>query len=240
MGDQAIKVICVDGYPPERVAREVNGLSRVNSQYVVRLHKADKIVLEGSVRPALYFEYVEGGDIQDRIERAQRPTPAETEALLAGMLTAVRDLHAADGTIHRDIKPANIALRNGNWEAPVLLDLGLAKSATETTLTLYPGAVGTPPYMSPEQLKGKRARKASDLFSVGVTVRHAYAGVHPFYDPTLDYTYDEAVERVKAGPLPLPGELPENIQNVLDLLVSEAQFERGSATSNLRRMGIEA
>lgn len=238
VGDQAVKIICVDGYPPDRVAREINGLTRVDSPHVVRLHNAGSVLLDGIDRPALFFEYVEGGDLQHRIEAAERPSAGEAVGLLRGLLTGVRDLHAADGTVHRDIKPANVALRDGKWENPVLLDLGLAKSATETTMTIYPGMVGTPPYMSPEQLKGQRARKASDLFSVGVTVRTAYAGVHPFYEPGANYTYDEALTQITAGPVSLPAGLPEDVSNVLDLLVSEAQFERGSATSNLRRMGI--
>lgn len=240
VGDRAVKIICVDGYPPARVAREISGLSRVDSPHVVRLHEAASVVLNGTDRPALFFEYVEGGDLQHRIDASDRPSPDQTVALLRGLLTGVRDLHAADGTVHRDIKPPNVALRDGAWEAPVLLDLGLAKSTTETTMTIYPGLVGTPPFMSPEQLRGTRARKAADLFSVGVTVRTAYSGIHPFYEVGVDYTYDEALARIKAGPAPLPDGLPDNISSVLDLLVSYAEYERGSATSNLRRMGIES
>lgn len=238
-GDKAVKIICVDGYPPSRVAREVDGLTRVKSPHVVQLHGAGSVVLDGTARPALYFEYVEGGDLQQRIDASERPSPDELAALLIGLLTGVRDLHSADGTVHRDIKPANIALRDGKWESPVLLDLGLAKSATETTMTIYPGLVGTPPFMSPEQLKGKRARKAADLFAVGVTVRTAYSGMHPFYAPGTDYTNDEALAKIWAGPAPLPTGLPEKVSEVLDSLVSAAEFERGSATSNLRKLGIE-
>lgn len=238
--DLAVKIICVDGYPPSRVAREVDGLSRVSSPYVVKLHQAGTVTLDGTDRPALYFEYVEGGDLQQRIDSSDRPTPDELTALLIGLLTGVRDLHAADGTVHRDIKPANVALRDGQWRRPVLLDLGLAKSATETTMTIYPGVVGTPPFMSPEQLRGKRARKAADLFAVGVTVRTAYAGMHPFYLPCTDYTYDEAFARIGTGPAPLPPGLPADVTDVLDSLVCVPEFERGSATSNLRKLGIES
>lgn len=239
-GDRAVKIICVDGYPPSRVAREVDGLTRVTSPHVVKLHEAGTVTLDGTDRPALYFEYVEGGDLQQKIDSSEQPTPDEIKALLIGLLVGVRDLHAADGTVHRDIKPANVALRNGQWQSPVLLDLGLAKSATETTMTIYPGAVGTPPFMSPEQLKGKRARKAADLFAVGVTVRAAYAGTHPFYMPGANYTYDEALAKIAAGPTSLPPGLPADVSDVLDSLVGLAEFERGSATSNLRKLGIES
>ena len=140
-GDCAVKIICADGYPPERVAREISGLSRVSSPYVVRLLHAGSVALGGADRPALTFEYVEGGDLQKRLEVSDRPTPDQAIGLLRGLLTGVRDLHAADGTVHRDIKPPNVALRGGEWEAPVILDLGLAKSTTETTFTNQFGAV---------------------------------------------------------------------------------------------------
>jgi serine/threonine protein kinase len=164
VGDRAVKIICVDGYPPGRVAREISGLSRVDSPHVVRLHEASSVVLNGTDRPALFFEYVEGGDLQHRIDASDRPSPDQTGALLRGLLTGVRDLHAADGTVHRDIKPPNVALRDGKWEAPVLLDLGLAKSTTETTMTVYPGLVGTPPFMSPSNFEGRAPERLQTYF----------------------------------------------------------------------------
>ena len=235
-GDHAVKIICVDGYPPERVAREIGGLSRVNSPHVVRLLKAGSVRLGGADRPALTFEYVEGGDLQKRLDASDRPTPDQAIGLLRGLLIGVRDLHAAAGTIHRDIKPPNVALRGGEWGEPVIIDLGLAKSTTETTVTVYPGRVGTTAYMAPEQLRGRRARKAADLFAVGVTVRALFSGRHPFYEATRDYSYDDAIVRIEAGPALLPPGLSGPAATVLDLLVSHAEYERGSATSNLRRL----
>lgn len=235
-GSRAIKIISVDGYPAARVAREISGLSRVNSPHVVKLLGVSAVILGNRERPVLTFEYVAGGDLQERLARAERPSAQETAGLLRGMLTGVRDLHAADSTLHRDIKPPNVALRDGRWDQPVLLDLGLAKSTTETTVTVYPGRVGTTAYMAPEQLQARRARKATDLFGVGVTVRALVSGRHPFYDDGVDYTYDEALRRIEAGPTPLPDGLPDEVVTVLDLLVSPREHERGSATSNLRRL----
>ena len=237
IGDRAVKLICVDGYPQERIIREVAGLNRVRSPYVVRLFQATQIVLGGRSRPALYFEFVDGGDLQACIDRNRRPNPTEVEALLRGLLMGVRDLHAAENTLHRDIKPPNVALRGGLWNQPVILDLGLARSSTEQTVTIYPGLVGTTMYMSPEQLQQQPARKASDLFAVGVTVRALVCGRHPFYDDGEEYTFDEALKRIEAGPAPLPTEITEPVTTVLDLLVKFKQNRRGSATSNLRRLG---
>ncbi|MEU2089754.1 serine/threonine-protein kinase [Nocardia beijingensis] len=238
VGETAVKVICADGYPAERVRREVSGLLRVSSPFVVRLLSADVITLGGKDLPALTFEYVDGGDLQQRIEVGDRPDSAQATTLLIGLLTGVHALHSADGTIHRDIKPQNIALRGGQWDQPVILDLGLAKSASETTFTQYPGLVGTATYMAPEQLAARRARKAADLFAVGVTVRTAITGEHPFLRPGETYSYDEAIEAIKKGPTPLPAGLADDIRSVLDRMVCAAEHDRGSARSNLKRLGV--
>jgi serine/threonine protein kinase len=236
--DHAVKVICVDGYPPVRVAREVAGLSRVRSPHVVQLIDTRTVSLGGKDVPALVFEYVPGGDLQQAIDGGRIPQPEDAQALLVGLLTGVSELHQADGTVHRDIKPANIALRNGAWDQPVLLDLGLARSSMETTVTVYPGLIGTTAYMAPEQLEGRRARKAADLFAVGVSVRAAILGRHPFYDSGSNYTIDEAIAKIAAGPVALPSDTSEPVRETLDRLVRSAEYERGSATSNLRRLGV--
>lgn len=174
--------------------------------------------------------------LQQAIDRGARPSAAEAAALLGGLLVGIDALHGADGTVHRDIKPANIALRNGLWDEPVLLGLGLARSNTETTVTMYPGLIGTTAFMAPEQLRGQRARKAADLFAIGVSVRAAIVGRHPFYEPGSNYTIDEAIAKIDAGPKALPPKISEPVRQTLDRLVRPAEYERGSATSNLRRL----
>ena len=235
-GSHAVKIICVDGYPPERLAREVDGLSRVSSAHVVRLERTGTVNLAGVERPALYFEYVAGGDLNRRIGRSERPAATDIEGLLSGLLSGIRDLHGAQGTVHRDIKPANVALRDGRWGQPVILDLGLAKSVTETTVTVYPGLIGTTLFMAPEQLEGRRARKAADLFAVGATIRTVITGQHPFYVAGVAYAIDDALREITAGPTDLPPFVPTNVRAVLDRLVSPAEHDRGSASSNLRRL----
>jgi serine/threonine protein kinase len=235
--DTAVKIICVDSYPPERLAREVNGLSCVTSPYVVRLAGTRTVNLRGAARPALVFEYITGGDIARRISRAQWPTVSESVALLSGLLTGVCDMHSA-GVVHRDIKPGNVALRDGDWSKPVLLDLGLARGVNEATITVYPAALGTARYMAPEQLRGDRARKAADLFAVGVTVREVLGGRHPFYDDGCTYTYAEAIDRIAKGPYPLPPDVPSQVAELLDRLTDAREHERGSAASSLKRLGI--
>lgn len=234
-GETAVKIICADGYPPERIAREVNGLTRVQSPNVVRLLDACTVTLGGRPRPALVFEYISGGDLAVRIRDRDWPAGSEAAALLSGLLAGVDDMHKA-GVTHRDIKPANIALRDGDWSRPVLLDLGLARSAGEPTITLYPTVIGTWRYMAPEQLQGRPARKAADMFAVGVTVRELLNHRHPFYDDGVDYPLPQAVDRIGQGPCPLPPGTASAVAELLDRLTAPAEYARGSARSSLRRL----
>lgn len=234
-GQTAVKIICVDNYPEARLKREVEGLSRVQSSYVVELRETMSLILNGVSRPALRFEYIPGGDIASRIKLGNWPNEIEVETLLEGLLIGVHDLHAAR-TIHRDIKPANIALRDGDWSKPVLLDLGLAKQLDGSTITVYPGHVGTYTYMSPEQLQGERARKASDLWAVGVCVRLLINHSHPFYPEDQAISIDEALRMLTKGPKALPESINGKVASVLNRLTSMREYDRGSTGSNLRRL----
>ena len=237
-GNTAVKIICDRSYSQARLDREVAGLRRVSSPHVVRLLETRAVVLRGEQHQTLVFEYIAGGDIAGRLAAGERPTLAEAVAFLRGLLTGVRDMHDKQ-TVHRDIKPANVALRDGDWSRPVLLDLGLARGAGEATITVYPGPVGTFYYMAPEQLAGQPARNAADLFAVGVTAREVLGGRHPFYDPRTGYTPADMIERIIKGPYPLPAGVPAHVAELLDRLTAERQSDRGSARSSLKRLGAE-
>jgi serine/threonine protein kinase len=237
-GDTAIKIICDGSYLPERLRREVDGLSRVSSPNVVQLLETRTIALRGEQRPALVFEFIDGGDVAGQIAAGRLPLGAEGVEFLLGLLTGVWHMHEKK-TVHRDIKPGNIALRDGNWAKPVLLDLGLARGADEATITVYPQPVGTFAYMSPEQLRGQPARNAADLFAVGVTVREVLGGRHPFFDPGTSYAPADMIARIAKGPYPLPADIPAHVTELLDRLTAERTGDRGSARSSLKRLATE-
>ncbi|MGW3566423.1 serine/threonine-protein kinase [Streptomyces sp. NPDC000941] len=235
VGNEAVKIICADDYSMARLEREVEGLRRVSSPNVVAFHGPITVRLGGKARPGLRFEYIDGGDIERQMVNGETLPPEHAKEFLRGLLSGAQALHKA-ATIHRDIKPANIALRDGRWESPVILDLGLAKQIDASTITVYPGHIGTVPYMAPEQLIGQRARKASDLWAIGVTTRQSLTGKHPFYEIGEKYTVDEAYARLSRGPQPLPGNCPKTVSSILDRLTSVVEHERGSVSSNLIRL----
>lgn len=236
-GDAAVKILCGQPVEDARLQREVDGLSRVSSPYVVRLDSTRMVELGGREYHALVFEYIEGSDVEKRLLRGDQPSAEEAEVFLRGLLTGVGQLHETT-TVHRDIKPANIVLRGDNWGSPVLIDLGLARADDESTITLFGGPVGTYNYMAPEVLLGQAQRPAGDLFAVGVTVRQVLAAQHPFYDGT-ERSLAEMARKISNGPRPLPAGVPTHVAEVLDRLTHRQKAPRGSAFSCLQQLGGE-
>ena len=87
-------------------------------------------------------------------------------------------MRMAQNVVHRDIKPANI-MYNANNDELKLTDFGIAR-LTDTSRTKTGIILGTPSYMSPEQLAGKRGDRQSDLYSLGITLYHLLTGATPF------------------------------------------------------------
>lgn len=172
-----------------------------------------------------------------RIEKGRRPDTAhELRALTVGLLRGVHEIHEL-GILHRDIKPDNVAMRDGGWEHPVLLDFGLARVLDMSSHTEYPHAIGTPLYMAPEQLRGAPARHRSDLFAVGSVVYHAGTGSHPFWNPTMA-TRQQLHDRIAAGPPadPRPGSkaFDDVLAAVILRILSFHGHERLSVSAALR------
>lgn len=136
--------------------------------------------------PYLVMEYVEGRTLQQRLdealERRERPGPAEIARLGAAVAMAVHSLHRQDA-VHLDLKPGNVLMRPDG--SAVLLDFGLSWHAHYPDLLaeeLRP-AIGSPPWMSPEQVVGVRGDPRSDIFAIGVMLYELATGELPFGEP---------------------------------------------------------
>lgn len=158
-----------DGYDSTTVARfdrEVAILSRLRNPHTVRLLAHGR---SGSGMLYLVFELLGGRDLVDMLEERGRLAGHEVEAILRQVLGALEEAHRA-GLLHRDIKPHNIRVVS---EAPLdvrLLDFGIARSTDDghPSVTKTGELIGTPRYMSPEQLMGQPLGPASDVYSLGV------------------------------------------------------------------------
>jgi serine/threonine protein kinase len=146
----------------------------------IRSPRLARLVDSGVAGNWLYLvqEYVPGVTLSDLIKRAS-PLPAREGLRVAlELLEAIADVHEAD-VVHRDVKPLNVVIGNNRV---TLVDLGIAKHATDGGVTTTEQICGTLRYMSPEQAVGDAPGKPSDIFSWGLTVAEALQGYHPI-DP---------------------------------------------------------
>ncbi len=115
-------------------------------------------------RPYLVMEYIEGGDLAERLEAGDAPDPHE---LARELLSALRHIHAA-GVLHRDIKPHNVLIDAAGRAR--LTDFGIAQPANATALTRTGHLIGTESYIAPEVKDGAPASERSDLYALGVVL----------------------------------------------------------------------
>jgi hypothetical protein len=124
----------------------------------------------------LATEYVPGPTLLAAVgEHGPLPLPA-SRRLVAGLAEALRAIHGA-GLVHRDLKPANVLLAA---DGPRVIDFGIAKAMENTGLTATGMFVGTPGFLSPEQIEGRDATPASDVFALGAVLVYAATGSGPF------------------------------------------------------------
>jgi eukaryotic-like serine/threonine-protein kinase len=189
-----------------RFSREARWVAKVRSPHVVRILDVDEV--DGAA--FLVMEYLEGQDLDEVL--AGGPLPLGTAVDYA--LQACEGLAAvhALGIVHRDVKPANLFLARepGGGEVIKLLDFGISKMVSkgeELTLTAHDATVGSPLYMSPEQLKAPQHVDArADIWSLGIVLYQLLSGLLPFSATTSQAL---AAQIASEPPVPLESIRPE-------------------------------
>ncbi|MDI2126822.1 serine/threonine-protein kinase [Yinghuangia seranimata] len=157
----------------ERAMREARAAARVTHPNVVTIFD----VVEDGGRPWIVMELVRARSLEEVIENEGRLSPSEAAEIGLKVLAALRAARIAD-VLHRDVKPSNILLSEGG--RVVLTDFGIATVLGSATLTATGMLVGSPEYLAPERVLGRRPGPASDLWSLGVTLYQAVEGRSPF------------------------------------------------------------
>jgi uncharacterized protein (TIGR02145 family) len=156
----------------ERFIKEGRLLFRLNHPSVVRVFD----LIEETDFVAIVMELIEGETIEQYLKAGKRFSNDEIKRYFNKLLEAVQYVHT-ENLIHRDIKPSNVMLVNGNIK---LLDFGIARDLQPDAALDETGTnirMGTPIYMSPEQVRGDRGiTSASDIYSLGVTLWHMVTG----------------------------------------------------------------
>jgi hypothetical protein len=176
----ALKRLALHGTPEElararrRIRREAEVLEALRHPNVVRLRE----VIDEGDDIVLVMDHLPGGNLAQQVaERGPLP-PGEVQLLADRLLDALAAAHRL-GIVHRDIKPANVLYDDAGL--PYLADFGVAAHRDATPgLTAPDLALGTPGFMAPEQARGEDSSPATDVFSLGATLRFAATGAGPF------------------------------------------------------------
>ncbi len=178
-------------------------------------------------QPYIVMEYIDGPSLADYLraqQRANRRLPPEMIAQLLTPLASALDYAHARSIVHRDVKPSNVLLRretgyfdlNGPLPEdiqPVLTDFGVARIANATLRTASGVIVGTPAYMSPEQVSGEQVDARSDIYSMGIMLYEMLAARLPF-DSEADTVASTLIKHITEPPPPLR-EVPPPVETVV-------------------------
>ncbi|HEX7699767.1 MAG TPA: protein kinase [Kofleriaceae bacterium] len=175
------KDVLLDAEAVERFQREAQAAAKLKSEYVARV--SDVGTFEGNI-PYMVMEFLEGHDLGQLLEqRGVLPVPWATE-LIMQTAEALAEAHSL-GIVHRDIKPTNLFVtwRPDGSALIKVLDFGISKSpmGTDMQLTQTQSLLGTPAYMSPEQMRSARLVDwRSDIWSLGSVLYELLEGRRPF------------------------------------------------------------
>jgi len=216
----AIKILneryCLDKEFIRRFLEEARLAGRLEHPNVIRVYDV------GEAKGAFYYtmEYVNGSSLAELVKERGAIRIGEAVEIIKRVALALDYAHR-QGVLHRDVKPANILV---NLEGEVkLADLGLARPVDEIT---EEKAVGTPLYMSPEQILGKEVSPRSDLYSLGATFYFALSGTPPHSGSTKKEVFEK---QLWDDPIPieqLRPEVPPAVSAVVHRLLAKRVEDR--------------
>ena len=202
-----------------RLLREARAAGRLLHPHVVTLFDA------GEVEGMLYlaFEFVEGQDLAARLESSALSL-YEVLRIVRETAEALEFAHR-HGIVHRDIKPSNVLL-DAHGRVKVT-DFGIAKVTGQSTeLTIAGSVMGSPQYLSPEQIRGEELDGRSDIFSLGVVLYELLSGKRPFDGDTIT-TLVYQILNVDPPPISaLRGDLPPRVETLLAGMLAKDPAER--------------
>jgi len=234
----AIKVLPVasmgDKLARKRLIREARAAGTLDHPNICPVYE----VGDEGIKTFIVMQFVEGQTLHDRIE-TDPPTLDESIAIAAQVADALVEAHS-HGIVHRDIKPQNIMLTDRGRVK--VLDFGVAKiiepvgdaiGKTLSQLTAVGTAVGTVPYMSPEQVKGEAVDGRSDLFSLGTVLYECVTGRRPFSGSSAIEICAEIIHKEQRPAIELnPGVRPE-LNRILTRALRKSPAERYQSASEM-------
>ena len=226
-----------------RFEREARALATLNHPNIAAIYD----VIESSGQPALVLELVDGQTLADRIA-ATRPLSVDDALEYAKQIAGALDVAHEAGIVHRDLKPGNIKITEDGRVK--VLDFGLAKAiaaasgessgadlANSPTITVHgtgQGAIlGTAAYMSPEQARGKRIDKRTDIWAFGCVLFEMLTGTRAFHGETSSDVIAAIIERAPDLAL-LPAATPAHVRRIIERCLEKDPKRRARDIADVR------
>ncbi len=211
--------IAADKNTIDRFRNELKVAREISHKNICRMHDLGR-------EAGTYFitmEYVSGEDLRSFIRRARRLDIGTAISIAKQVCEGLAEAHRL-GVVHRDLKPSNIMIDNeGNAK---IMDFGIARSLKGKGITGAGVMIGTPEYMSPEQVEGKEADQRSDLYALGVILYEMVTGRVPFEGDTPLSIAVKHKSEIAKDPRELNAQLPEDLSRLILRCLEKAKEKR--------------
>lgn len=231
--DVAIKVVhprptSPDDDPVARLAREARTVAQLDHPGIVSVYAVRRLRAGGLT---LVMQLVPGATLKTTIQRSGPLDSVRTEEILRDVADALAYAHARH-LVHRDVKPENIFLHAESGRA-LLADFGIARSTEADSATVTGTAIGTPFYMSPEQVDGRPIDGRSDLYSLGLVAWEMLTGRRPWDGESLYHV----IYKQKHDHLPpidaLRPDVPRRLQYIVERMLQKQPAARWAGAEGL-------
>ncbi|HKQ67920.1 MAG TPA: serine/threonine-protein kinase [Polyangiaceae bacterium] len=225
------------GDAAERFRREARAAAKINSEYVARVIDVG-VLPEGGAY--MVMEYLEGNDFADEVERRGMLPVSEAVEYLVQTCEAVAEAHAV-GIVHRDLKPANLFLtqRSDGTRVTKVLDFGISKSvvpgsSSDPSLTGTSTVMGSPLYMSPEQMRSARdVDTRADIWALGVILYEALAGRPPHIGDSVPQICASLLHDPPPPLAEFRNDVPPDLERVLVKCLAKDRADRYATVGEL-------
>lgn len=215
----------------ERFLREIRTTARLTHPHVLALHDS------GDADGLLYYvmPFVEGESLEEKLAREGALPVGEAMRIACEIADGLAEAHSV-GVVHRDIKPGNVLLSGGRHVC--IADFGLARavfSASNRQLTATGVAIGSPTYMSPEQIEeGEKVDARSDLYSLGCVLYEMFTGRPPFDGGSVQSILSRHLLEPPAPVRSLRTGIPSPVTGLVRRLLAKAPGERPQSAAEVR------
>ncbi|HRQ38080.1 MAG TPA: protein kinase [Chloroflexota bacterium] len=208
-----------------RFEREAQTIAALEHPAIVPVHDFG----EENGQPFIVMRYMSGGSLSDRLKQGRLSLAAAT-AVLTRIASALDRAHGI-GVVHRDLKPGNILF--DQYGDAYLADFGIAKIAEATAALTGSGLVGTPSYMSPEQVKGENIDGRSDIYSLGIILYEMLSGAQPYQATTPWGILSKHVNDPIPSILEQTADLPSQLDTIMTRALAKEATDRFQTAGEL-------